>query len=278
MNKISDDYKFLILGAKGFIGTNLLNYLNSQQINTEGYYDRINESNVKTLSTQHFSNNTIVVNCMAKAVTPNTLVADIDLKINGVILEPLLQNFITSQCSKFIHLATKYETVSFSDVIPDRLQYVNSKQIGSAIVHKYIEIDPRIYILYLPTILNHNQPKGRFFIDFLTKGFKGTSFEISQPSSKIRVSTFSAFIASIIKILNNELGNICEVIDEGEMQVLELAMLINAILIQNHYAPVEIKIRGKAISQNLEINLSQYSTQFISDIEEYIGIIARKLL
>lgn len=278
MNRIYDDKRFLILGSKGFIGTNLLNYLNSQQINTEGFYEQVSKNNVKTLSTQHFSNNTIVVNCMAKAVTPNTLEANIDLKINGEILEPLLQNFIESKGSKFIHLATKYETVGFPDVTPNRLHYVNSKQIGSAIVHKYIEIDPRIYILYLPTILKYNQTKGRFFIDFLTKGLKGIPFEVFQPNSKIRVATFSAFIASIIKILSNESGNICEVTDEGEMQVLEFAMLLNAILKQNHYAPVEIRIQGKALSQNLEINLNTYSTQFISDIEKYIGFIARKLL
>lgn len=272
------DSTFLVLGAKGFIGSNLLNFLKTKSINAVGIDQHITKNNVKHLFTDGLLKNSIVINCIAKGVTPTTETNALDLSVNSEFIEPILLRFIASEGTKFIHLATKYELDSINSFASSRLQYVHSKEIGSAIVRKYIKLDPRIFLLYLPTILKDNQTKGRFFIDFLSKGFRRLPFEIYNPYSEIRVASFETFSSNILEISRNNCDSINSVPDGGKMQVIEFAFLLNTLLVKNNYPPVKLIINGKRIAPNLHINLNAVDSQFIIEIEKYITVIAKDLL
>jgi len=198
-----------------------------------------------------------------------------DLSANGTLIEPLLLTFSESKASKFVNFGTKYEL--FGIHTPQkRLPYVNSKILGSEICNKYIDKDKRIYLLYLPTIIDHNQPVGRFFADFIRSSFLNSKFIVTDPFSKICFTNFNRFFNDMMQMINLDNKNINSVSDEGFLDVIDFAHYLNKVLESNGYRPVDIYL-DKHVKCTLKDNEVKLSNEFYLQIETSINLIIKGL-
>jgi nucleoside-diphosphate-sugar epimerase len=106
LNNQTIDEKFLILGHKGFLGQSVYNSLinNGNAVTTVS--SRID---LKDITSEYFANDTVVINCIASGVTPYTSDEDTDILTNAKLLEGLLEFFVKSRSSRFIHFGSIYE-------------------------------------------------------------------------------------------------------------------------------------------------------------------------
>ena len=264
---------FLILGHKGYLGASFCNMLISRGYEVSVLTDKVTLERIPTLAKKYFSEGSIILNCMGNGVSNNSDTKD--LSINGTLIEPLLLSFSESTASKFINFGTKYEL--FDIHTPQkRLPYVNSKILGSEFCKKYIDIDKRIYLLYLPTIIDHNQPEGRFFADFIRSSFLNSKFIITDPFSKICFTSFNAFFNDVMQMINLENKNVNSVSDEGFLDVIDFAHYLNKVLESNDYKPVDIYL-DKHVKCTLKDNGIKFSNEFCLQIETSIDLIYKGL-
>lgn len=240
MNDLPRYGKFLILGHKGFLGQNISNSLLNLGNSVTTVSNRINLKNLEEITSNYFTSDTVVINCIASGVTPYSSNDDTDNLINVKLLEGLLEFFIKSRSSRFIQFGTLYEIDEDVKTIIDRLSYVNSKALGSQITKSYGENDARIKLIYLPTILGHNQPEGRFFIDFIKSAGKSAPFKLLHPNSTIKLAAYNSFFRYLFKVINSEENSVFYLPVEAKMSVVEFSGLLNTILIKNNYGSVNI--------------------------------------
>lgn len=240
MNDLPRYEKFLILGHKGFLGQNISNSLLNLGNSVTTVSNRINLKNLEEITSNYFTSDTVVINCIASGVTPYSSNDDTDDLINVKLLEGLLEFFIKSRSSRFIQFGTLYEIDEDVKTIIDRLSYVNSKALGSQITKSYGENDARIKLIYLPTILGHNQPEGRFFIDFIKSAGKSAPFKLLHPNSTIKLAAYNSFFRYLFKVINSEENSVFYLPVEAKMSVVEFSGLLNTILIKNNYGSVNI--------------------------------------
>ncbi len=240
MNDPSRYEKFLILGHKGFLGQSISNSLLNRGNSVTTVSKRINLQNLEEITSDYFTNDTVVINCIASGVTPYSSNENTDNLINVKLLEGLLEFFVKSTSSRFIQFGTLYEIDEDVKTITDRLSYVNSKALGSQITKSYGENDARIKLIYLPTILGHNQPEGRFFIDFIQSAGKSAPFKLLHPNSTIKLAAYNSFFRYLFKVINSEENNVFYLPVEAKMSVVEFSELLNTILIKNNYGSVNI--------------------------------------
>ena len=264
---------FLILGHKGYLGASFCNMLISRGNEVSVLTDKVTPERIPTLAKKYFSEGLIILNCMGNGVSNNSDTKD--LSINGTLIEPLLLSFSESTASRFVNFGTKYEL--FDIHTPQkRLPYVNSKILGSEICKKYIDKDKRIYLLYLPTIIDHNQPVGRFFADFIRSSFLNSKFIITDPFSKICFTSFNAFFNDVMQMINLENKNVNSVSDEGFSNVIDFAHYLNKVLESNDYKPVDIYL-DKHVKCTLKDNGIKFSNEFCLQIETSINLICKGL-
>lgn len=240
LNDLPRYEKFLILGHKGFLGQNISNSLLNLGNSVTTVSNRINLKNLEEITSNYFTSDTVVINCIASGVTPYSSNDDTDDLINVKLLEGLLEFFIKSRSSRFIQFGTLYEIDEDVKTIIDRLSYVNSKALGSQITKSYGENDARIKLIYLPTILGHNQPEGRFFIDFIKSAGKSAPFKLLHPNSTIKLAAYNSFFRYLFKVINSEENSVFYLPVEAKMSVVEFSGLLNTILIKNNYGSVNI--------------------------------------
>lgn len=265
---------FLILGHKGYLGASLCNVLISREYEVSTIPGKVTLENIATLTTEYFNGGYIVLNCIGSGVSNNSDIQN--LTANGAMIEPLLSSFSASTANKFIHFGTRYEL--FDTHIPQkRLPYVSSKILGSDICKKYIEKDKRIHLLYLPTIIDHNQPVGRFFADFIRSSFLNSKFIISDPFSKISFTNFNTFFKEMIQIIDSRDKNIYSISSEGVMNVIDFAHYLNNVLKNNGYRPVDIYL-DKHKKCLLKDNAIKLSNKFSLQTEASINLIAKEMV
>jgi hypothetical protein len=180
--------------------------------------------------------------------------------------EILLKLFVKSDGHYFIHFGSHYET-NKDHVILDRLNYIESKALGSQVCKFYSQTDKRVKLLYLPTILNYNQPTGRFFIDFINSSINNSFFQISHPNSIIKVSSYDSFFQHLNKLLIFQ-GNASSFLPpEAVMSVLDFSNFLNTLLIKNALHPVRICTKN---SHQIHISEREVDKGFAHKIEKMI--------
>ena len=270
----SKTQKYLVLGHNGFLGQNISRSLinNGNLVLTPP--TRITLENLEGIAKQYFINDTIIVNCIASGVTPNSGGEFSDHYANTKLLRGLLEFFTESNSNKFIHFGTVYEIDQVVNTLTDRASYVNSKVLGSQICKNYAETDKRIKLLYLPTILNHNQPEGRFFVDFIKSAFGNIPFKIAYPDSKIKITVYESFFRYFCKVIDSMDDSVDILSADATMTVVEFSKLLNALLAKNGYRSVKVVLNESYQVNSSEIN---YDDVFVKKIEEMIITIARRI-
>jgi nucleoside-diphosphate-sugar epimerase len=262
---------FLILGHKGYLGANLCNMLISRGYEVSVLPGKVTLESIPILAKKYFSKEQIILNCMGSGVSNNSDAKD--LSINGTLIEPLLSSFSESTASKFVNFGTKYE-LPYIHAPQKRLPYVNSKILGSEICHRYIYKDKRIYLLYLPTIIDHNQPVGRFFADFIRSSFLNSKFIITDPFSKICFTNFNTFFNDMIQMINLDDKNVNSISDEGFLDVIDFAHYLNKVLENNGYRPVDIYL-DRHVKCTLKENKIKLSNEFCLQTETSVNLISK---
>jgi nucleoside-diphosphate-sugar epimerase len=272
---LSKTRKYLVLGHDGFLGRNISSSLinNGNLVFTPS--TRITLENLESIAKQYFTNDTIIVNCIASGVTPNSGGKFSDDYANAKLLEGLLEFFTKSNSHRFIQFGTVYEIDKDVNTLAERVSYVNSKVLGSQICKNYAETDKRIKLIYLPTVLNHNQPEGRFFIDFIESSFGNLPFTIKYPDSKIKVVDYESFFRYICKVIDSIEESVYILSADATMTVVEFSTLLNKLLTKNGYRPVKVLMNESHQINNNEIN---FDDVFVKKIEEMIVTIAGRNL
>ena len=222
---------WLILGHNGFIGSSLIQYCKSANIKWLTLDERVNLDNAERVVGNKIQKSTLVVNCIASGVTPETGSLTADLETNYRLIEVLTDSAHRHEAAGFIQFGSNYEITR--DVFPlsTRSSYVQSKVRGSTFCKKEINDGRKIKLIYLPTVIGAEQPTGRFFRDFISHALSGEPFQIKHPSTEVAVVT----IASMIKQLRVN-GKIFEpgihhIVEDFGGTVLHLSTIINEILI-----------------------------------------------
>lgn len=263
--------KYLVLGHNGFLGRNISSSLVKNGNRVFSPPTRITLENLERVAEQYFTNDTIIVNCIASGVTPNSGGKFSDNYANAKLSEGLLEFFTKSNSHRFIQFGTVYEIDKDVNTLKDRVSYVNSKVLGSQICKNYAEADKRIKLIYLPTVLNHNQPEGRFFIDFIESSFDNLPFTIKYPDSKIKVVVYESFFKCICKVIDSLEESIYILSPDATMTVVEFSKLLNKLLTKNGYRPVKVLVNGTHQIDNNEI---EFDDVFVRNIEEMIFTVA----
>jgi len=265
--------KFLVLGHTGFLGLNICNSLINNGDLVATVQSRINLQNLKEISTEYFANDTVVINCIASGVTPYTSSKDTDVLTNAKLCESLLKLFVKSRSSKFIHFGSIYEIDSEIKPVTDRLAYVNSKVSGSDITKYYAEMDARVKLVYLPTILGHNQPAGRFLIDFIRAANQNSSFFISYPNHRIKVAFYDSFFRFLCKVISSTDETVFHLPEDATMSVLQFSSLLNILLVKNGYNAVQVVTHKPDQTKQSELEMNE---EFVAKIEQIIIYVAEK--
>lgn len=265
--------KFLILGHKGFLGQNIYNSLINSGNAVTTIPSRIYLKNLEDIASKYFTNNTVVINCIASGVTPYSSNENNDNLTNAELLEGLLEFFVESSSSRFIQFGTIYEIDDDVKSVTDRLAYVNSKVFGSKITKNYGEKDARIKLLYLPTILGHNQPDGRFFIDFIRSASKNLPFRIHHPNSTIKVALYDSLFRHLCKVVNSVDESVFHLPVDATMRVVQFSKLLNTLLVKNSFSSANV-----VTYEPLQIkqNELEFDEDFVKKIEQLIISIAEK--
>jgi len=265
--------EFCILGHRGFLGQNICNSLSISGYKVITIPNRLDFKNLEKITSNYFTSDTVVINCIASGVTPYSSNENTDNLINVKLLEGLLEFFVESRSSKFIQFGTLYEIDEDVKTITDRLSYVNSKALGSQITKSYGENDARIKLIYLPTILGNNQPQGRFFIDFIQSAGKSAPFKLLHPNSTIKLAAYNSFFRYLFEVINSEENSVFYLPVEAKMRVVEFSELLNTILIKNNYGSVNIVTDEL---QQMNYNQLDVAEDFLKIIEQIVITIVGK--
>jgi dTDP-4-dehydrorhamnose reductase len=265
--------KFLVLGHKGFLGQSIYSSLVNcgSKVTTISSY--IDLKNLKDIASEYFTHDTIVINCLASGVTPYTSDKSKDILINAELLGELLAFFIDSRSSKFIQFGSIYEIDADVKTVNDRLAYVNSKALGSHITKSYGEKDARVKLMYLPTILGHNQPAGRFFRDFIRAANKNSSFLIHNPNSTIKVSLYDSFFKYLCTVIRSADESVFHLPVDARMSVVEFSKLLNSLLVKNGFSSAQLVMN---VPDQIKQNKSELNEDFVAKIEQMIISVAEK--
>ena len=221
--------KFLVLGEMGYLGRLTSERLSVDMDLLPTIKGKITpDTNLSILKSELFENS-CVLNFAASGVGNIENSSEELIFSNSALLEKLLSAFHAGKGRNLIHFASNYEKFSLDEVVEGRLPYVNSKKMGSAICSKWIEVDKRIKLLYLPTIFSPQQPRGRFFRDFIDSSLSRKPIKLSTPYSTIHTSTFDYFFESLCAFIESS-KNISEVKPEITCTVLDFAILLNEII------------------------------------------------
>lgn len=256
------------------MGQSICNSLMKTQSVVTTIPNRITAENLEEITARYFIRDTVVINCIASGVTPYSSSETEDFFLNSELLERLLDFFTQSESNCFLQFGTIYEIDDEVKTISDRSSYVNSKALGSQITKKFGVKDTRVKLIYLPTILGPNQPKGRFFVDFARCAASNLQFRIQHPNSVIKVATDDSLFRYICEVLDSPNKTVYQLPSEATLSVIEFAKLLNMLLIKNGYPPVQVLISEP---QQIIRNESIFYEDFIKKIERILLYMLEKL-
>jgi len=225
------ELEFFLFGNKGFLGSQTSKKLVSERVKVRALEGKITSASDLDFFTKSTLKDTIFLNFAGTGVTPKWDQDDGLSLINKEILEKLLPTFISSDARNFIHFASNYEKSELDSIPISRQPYVKSKIATSDICKRFIRLDSRIKLLYLPTIISSAQPHGRFFRDFVECSRQGIGFNLLNPGARVSITTFDYFYDHLMEFVDSQ-HSISEVEPEFESTVLDFAVILNKILVE----------------------------------------------
>lgn len=224
-------WNFLILGHHGFIGKEIHNFLREERIKVLTISERMDSKNTQGLLSSLITTQTIVINCIASGVTPGTGSYEQNYQTNFELTQQLCDLALNLGAHGFIHFASNYELPRHIKPLASRTPYVETKSKGSKYCLLQIQSGRNVRLTYLPTVMGFNQPRGRFFRDFVTHIQEQIPFQIKYPAAQIEILTIPSMLKQLDLLNSSVKWGVHQVTEDLQITVLELAEILNNILI-----------------------------------------------
>jgi nucleoside-diphosphate-sugar epimerase len=266
---------FLLLGHRGFIGTEIQAYFAKTGSNYSTISERLLGSNIESLISANVTDKTIVINCIASGVTPGTGNFEIDLQTNFELVQRLCDDSLSSGADGFIHLASNYELPRHIQPLASRTPYISTKSKGSEYCLQQIHLGKRVKLAYLPTVIGLNQPQGRFFRDFIEHLRERKPFQLNYPAAEVELVTVPSLFKQL-DLTNLSAGwGVQEVLEDLRLTVLDFAELLNDIL--EELGADKLKLRDANLAplskpdEGTKIIQSEFRNFLVSQLSQVLG-------
>jgi nucleoside-diphosphate-sugar epimerase len=268
---MNNSSNFLVLGHRGFLGKQLVSHFQNRGLELRTIDSYLTLSNSELILERAIDENTIVVNCIAKGVTQKSDSYVDNLDVNANLLKSILNMFIQTKGQKFIHFASNYELDGRFFIPDSRRNYVDSKKLGSAICNEFIKLDPRVNLIYLPTLIAETLPRGRFVADFMDAQKRAIEFEINYPNSALEILTVSRLINYFEhQYTFNPGGQVGFAPIEMRIRVFQLASLMNQILHDLGIAKVSIRYPHSFNAADSKSDIENFDPVFFETVKTYL--------
>jgi nucleoside-diphosphate-sugar epimerase len=266
---------FLLLGHKGFIGTEIQAHFAKTGSNYSTIAERLLGSNIESLIRANVNDKTIVINCIASGVTPGTGNFENDLQTNFELVQRLCDYSLSSGAHGFIHLASNYELPRHIQPLASRTPYISTKSKGSEYCLQQINSGQRVKLAYLPTVIGLNQPQGRFFRDFIEHLRARKPFQLNYPAAEVELITIPSLVKQL-DLTNSSAGwGVQEVLEDLRLTVLDFAEILNDIL--EELGVEKLRLRDANLSslskpdQGTKIIHSEFRNFLVSQLSQVLG-------
>ena len=268
---MNNSSNFLVLGHRGFLGKQLVSHFQNRGLELRTIDNYLTLSNSELILEKAIDENTIVVNCIAKGVTQKSDSYVDNLDVNANLLKSILNIFIQTKGQIFIHFASNYELDGRFFIPDSRRNYVDSKKLGSAICNEFIKLDPRVNLIYLPTLIAETLPQGRFVADFMDAQKRSIEFEINYPNSALEILT----VSRLINYFEHQYtfhagGQIGFAPIEMRIRVFQFASLMNQILHDLGVAKVSIKYPDSFHAVDSQSDIENFDPVFFETVKTYL--------
>lgn len=221
---------YLVLGHTGFIGSAVLEHLTFHNRNVHVIESRLIFREVKKIIEMNSDTETVVVNCVASGVTPNSGSTLTNNKTNVQLVAEIVQSSLDNNVHGIIHFASHYE-LSKNIVVPQsRSSYIKSKILASDFCKERMESGANLKLIYLPTITGSNQPKGRLFRDFVECAIKEQTFFVKHPNAGIEVQTIESFLVELDLLSNQFISGVIHLQGEVKTTVKNYLIFLNSLM------------------------------------------------
>jgi nucleoside-diphosphate-sugar epimerase len=268
---MNNSSNFLVLGHRGFLGKQLVSHFQNRGLELRTIDNYLTLSNSELTLEKAIDENTVVVNCIAKGVTQKSDLNVDNLDVNANLLKSILNIFIQTKGQIFIHFASNYELDGRFFIPDSRRNYVDSKKLGSAICNEFIKLDPRVNLIYLPTLIAETLPRGRFLADFMDAQKRSIEFEINYPNSALEILT----VSRLINYFEHQYtfhagGQIGFAPIEMRIRVFQLASLMNQILHELGLARVSIRYPHSFHAVESKLDIGNFDPVFFETVKTYL--------
>ena len=261
---------WLILGHRGFIGRSLIQYCRSADIKYSSLDSKLELNNADQIIRSNIQNNTLVVNCIASGVTPESGSLTADLETNYQLLRVLTDSAHRYGAMGFIQFGSNYELTRHVLPLSSRSSYVQSKVKGSTYCREGIDNHRKIKLVYLPTVIGAEQPPGRFFKDFVSNAIMGNPFELKYPSAEVEIVTINSMLKQLGVVDQNFKPGVHEVIGDFRGTVWGLATILNKLLVDCGVSEVELLPRQSFGDSMVQFESSRSEAVFNEEVKKQI--------
>lgn len=247
--------KIAITGASGFVGSNLLPYLQNAGYTTIGVSrnPRENEISYEELTTETWNNANAIVHLAGKAHDLKKTLNDSDYyEINYELTKKLFDQFLVSNAQQFIYIssvkavADSVDGILSEDEVPNPVTaYGKSKLMAENYILANIPADKQVYILR-PCMIHGPGNKGNLNLLYtiVKKGFSWPLAAFENQRSFLSIDNLCFVIQELLNS-NDIPSGIYNVADDASLSTNELIGLISK---SQNKLPKTLAIPKKLIS------------------------------
>jgi nucleoside-diphosphate-sugar epimerase len=247
--------KIAITGASGFVGSNLLPYLQNAGYTTIGVSrnPRENEISYEELTTETWNNANAIVHLAGKAHDLKKTLNDSEYyEINYELTEKLFDQFLVSNAQQFIYIssvkavADSVDGILSEDEVPNPVTaYGKSKLMAENYILANMPLDKIVYILR-PCMIHGAGNKGNLNLLYtiVKKGFPWPLAAFENQRSFLSIDNLCFVIQELLN-RNDIASGIYNVADDASLSTNELIGLISK---SQNKLPKTLAIPKKLIS------------------------------
>ena len=247
--------KIAITGASGFVGSNLLPYLQNAGYTTIGVSrnPRENEISYEELTTETWKNANAIVHLAGKAHDLKKTLNDSEYyEVNYELTEKLFDQFLVSNAQQFIYIssvkavADSVDGILSEDEVPNPVTaYGKSKLMAENYILANMPLDKKVYILR-PCMIHGAGNKGNLNLLYtiVKKGFPWPLAAFENQRSFLSIDNLCFVIQELLN-RNDIASGIYNVADDASLSTNELIGLISK---SQNKLPKTLAIPKKLIS------------------------------
>ena len=247
--------KIAITGASGFVGSNLLPYLQNAGYTTIGVSrnPRENEISYEELTTETWNNANAIVHLAGKAHDLKKTLNDSEYyEVNYELTEKLFDQFLVSNAQQFIYIssvkavADSVDGILSEDEVPNPVTaYGKSKLMAENYILANMPLDKKVYILR-PCMIHGAGNKGNLNLLYtiVKKGFPWPLAAFENQRSFLSIDNLCFVIQELLN-RNDIASGIYNVADDASLSTNELIGLISK---SQNKLPKTLAIPKKLIS------------------------------